>query len=124
MIVVVVIIIIVVIIVVVIIVVVVVVIIIIVVVVIIIVVVVIIIIVVVVIVVFAVPANHKVKVKESEKIKKYLQLAKKLRQNVEYEDDAGTNYSGCSWKGPQRLEELEIRVRNRNHSYHSIVKIG
>ena len=41
---------------------------------------------------FAVPAAHKVKLKESEKKDKYLDLVRKLKKKpVEYESDGYTN---------------------------------
>ena len=43
---------------------------------------------------FAVPANHRLKIKESEKIDKYLDLDKELKITVEREGDSDMN---CSW---------------------------
>ena len=36
---------------------------------------------------FAFPANYRVKIKPNENIKKYLNLVKGLKKNVEYEVD-------------------------------------
>ena len=43
---------------------------------------------------FAVPADHRVKFKESEKKDKYLDLVRELKKTVEYENDSDTN---CNW---------------------------
>ena len=40
---------------------------------------------------FALPADYKVKLKESVKKNEYLDLAKKLKNTMEYEGDADTN---------------------------------
>ena len=42
---------------------------------------------------FAVPVHHGVKLIESEKIDKYLDLARELEKAVEYEGDSDTNCS-------------------------------
>ena len=43
---------------------------------------------------FVIPAEHRVKIKGSEKIGKYLDLAKELKKRTkEYEDDGYINYS-------------------------------
>ena len=44
---------------------------------------------------FVVPADHRVKLKESEKKDKYLYLARTLKKIVEHESDDYTNW--CSW---------------------------
>ena len=41
---------------------------------------------------FAVPADHRIKLKECEK--KYLDLARELKKTVEH---AGDNYTNCNW---------------------------
>ena len=43
---------------------------------------------------FAVPADLKVKLIESEKKDKYLYLARKLKKNVKHERDG---YNKCNW---------------------------
>ena len=54
-------------------------------------------------------------VKESEKIDKYMDLAREVKQTVEQEDDGVTNSSRCTWNATQKpgksLEESEIRER-------------
>ena len=42
---------------------------------------------------FAVPADHRIKLKECEK-NKYLDLAKELKKTMEHEGD---NYTNCDW---------------------------
>ena len=43
---------------------------------------------------FAVPADHGIKLKESEKKDKYLDLAREFKKAVEH---AGDNYTNCDW---------------------------
>ena len=43
---------------------------------------------------FAVPADHRVKLKEKEKKDKYLDLARELKKTVKHESDGDTN---CNW---------------------------
>ena len=41
---------------------------------------------------FAVPVDHRIKIKESEKMNKYLDLVRELiKKNVEHEGDSDTN---------------------------------
>ena len=42
----------------------------------------------------AVPADHKIKLKECKKIDKYFDLARKLKKTVKH---AGDNYGICNW---------------------------
>ena len=44
---------------------------------------------------FAVPANHTVKVKESEHRDKYQDLAWELKKSIKHESDGDTN---CNWR--------------------------
>ena len=43
---------------------------------------------------FAIPADHMVKLKESEMRDKYLDLARELKKTMEHESDSDTN---CNW---------------------------
>ena len=43
---------------------------------------------------FAVPADHRIKLKENEKKDKYLDFARELKKNMEHEGD---NYTNCNW---------------------------
>ena len=46
---------------------------------------------------FAVPANHRIKLKECEKKDKYLDLARELKKTMEDEGDNDTNCDWCFW---------------------------
>ena len=43
---------------------------------------------------FAVPADHRIKLKECEKRDKYLDLTRELKKTMEHEGD---NYTNCDW---------------------------
>ena len=43
---------------------------------------------------FAVPADHRIKLKECEKEDKYLDLAREFKKTVKH---AGDNYISCNW---------------------------
>ena len=64
---------------------------------------------------FAVPADDREIIKESEKRDKYLDLAReqKNKKTMEHEGDGDTNCGWCTWKIlkglVKRLEDLEIR---------------
>ena len=55
------------------------------------------------IVAFAVPADHRVKLKGNEKKDKYLDLARELKKNVEHESDVYTNSNWCSWYSDRKI---------------------
>ena len=60
---------------------------------------------------FVFPADHRVKLKESEKRDKYVDLARELK-TMEHEGDGDVNCNWCFWNNPQTgngLEDLEIR---------------
>ena len=42
----------------------------------------------------AVPVDHRIKLKESEKKDKYLDLARELKKTIEHESD---DYTNCDW---------------------------
>ncbi len=48
---------------------------------------------------FAVPADHRIKLKECEKRDKYLDIARELKKNLEQEDTNNTNCDWCFWHG-------------------------
>ena len=48
---------------------------------------------------FAVPAEHRIKLKECEKRHKYLDLARELKKTMEHEGDNYTNCDWCFWLG-------------------------
>ena len=54
---------------------------------------------------FAVPADHRVKLKKSEKKDMYLDLARELKKIVEHESDVHTNCNWCSWYSHQRFNK-------------------
>ena len=43
---------------------------------------------------FAVPADHRIKLKEYDKKDKYLDLARELKNTMEHD---GNNYTNCDW---------------------------
>ena len=75
----------------------------------------------------AIPADHRVKLKESEKRDKYLDLAIELKKTMEHEGDSDTNCNWCTWNNPQRIDKGAKRFRNqrtsRDHPDYSIIKI-
>ena len=50
---------------------------------------------------FAVPADLRVKLKESEKKNKYLDLAGEFKKNIEHERNWGTKCNWCTWYNHQ-----------------------
>ena len=46
---------------------------------------------------FAVPANHRIKLKECEKMDKYLELLRELKKTMEHEGDNDNNCDWCFW---------------------------
>ena len=64
---------------------------------------------------FAVLAGHKVKLKEREKMDKYLDLARELKK-LEHESDIYTNYNWCSWYSHQRIIKVTGRLGNKRTS--------
>ena len=44
---------------------------------------------------FAVPADHRIKLKEYEKKNKYMDLARELKKTMEHEDDNYTKFDWC-----------------------------
>ena len=69
---------------------------------------------------FTVPVVHRVKIKESEKIKKHGPCPK-TSKTVEHESDGEINCSWCSWNSPQGLEEETRGIGNqwKNRDYYS-----
>ena len=52
----------------------------------------------------AVPANHRIKLKECEKKDKYLDLARELKKTMEHESDGDTNYNRWVPYSNQRID--------------------
>ena len=48
---------------------------------------------------FAVPADHRIKLKECEKREKCLDLAREMKKTMEHEGDNYTNCDWCFWQG-------------------------
>ena len=65
---------------------------------------------------FAVPANHRVELKESEKKETYLDLARELKKTVEHESDGDTNCNWCSWHSHQRIGTRTGGLENKRTS--------
>ena len=73
-------------------------------------------------VVFAVPADHSVKIKENRNRDEYLDFAMK------HEDVGNTNGKWCTWNGPQsfgkRTRGVGNRRTDRDHPDYGIVEVG
>ena len=72
---------------------------------------------------FAVAADHSLKIKESEKIDKYLDLARGLKKKaMKYERGS---YTSWLWNSPQRLGKKSGGIgnlrENRDHTDRSTV---
>ena len=52
---------------------------------------------------FAVPADHRINLKESEKKDKYLDLVRELKKTMEHEGDNCTSCGWCFWYSYQRI---------------------
>ena len=76
---------------------------------------------------FDVPTNCRVKIKESEKRYKYIDLARELK-TVEHEGDSDTNCVWFTCDNPQRIGKGIGRIRNQgtsiDHPDYSIIIIG
>ena len=64
----------------------------------------------------AVPADHWVKLNESEKEDKNLDLARELETKVEHESDNYTNCNWCSWHRPQKIGKRTRGFRKKRKS--------
>ena len=77
---------------------------------------------------FAVPADHRVKLKENENKDRHLNLARELKKTVVHESDGDTSYDWCSWyshqKSGTRTGRLGNKRTNGDHPNYSIIKIG
>ena len=61
---------------------------------------------------FAVPADHRVKIRENEKRYKYSDLARQLKKTMEHDGDIDTNYDLSARKGSQRPGNVARIVGN------------
>ena len=75
---------------------------------------------------FAVPVDHWVKLKESEKKKRY--LAREFKKTVEHKSDGYTNCNWSSWNRHQRINIWTGGLGNKrasgNHPNNNIIEIG
>ena len=65
---------------------------------------------------FAVPADHRIKPKESEKKDNYLDLARELKKTMEHEGDNYTNRDWCFWYCHQRIIKVTEGLGGRKTS--------
>ena len=76
---------------------------------------------------FAVSADHRVKLKESEKRDNYLDLARELKKTMEHESDGDTNCNSCARYSYQRIGAGNGVLRNKrtsaDHPNYCIIKI-
>ena len=72
-------------------------------------------------------ADHRVKLKESEKKDEYFDLAWELK-NVKHESDVYTDCDWCYWYCHQRIDkrtgELGTKKTSTDHPNYSIIEIG
>ena len=76
----------------------------------------------------AVPANHRIKLKECEKNDKYLDLARELKKTMKHEGDNNTNCDWSFWYSNQRIIKvtggLGILRMSGDHPNYSIIENG
>ena len=76
---------------------------------------------------FDILMDHRVKIKESKKIDKYLDLARE-KKAVKHEGDVDINCIWCTWNGCKRFGKKTGVTRNQranwDHPNYSIVEIG
>ena len=78
---------------------------------------------------FAVPADHGIKLKENEKKDKYPKLARKLKKKPEkHEGDNYTNFDWCFWYSHRRIIKgiggLGNKRANGDHPNNSVIENG
>ena len=77
---------------------------------------------------FAILADHRAKLKESEKKDKHQDLTRELKKTMEHESDCGTNCNWCTQHNHQRIDKETGGLRNQmtsgDHPKSSIIKIG
>ena len=76
---------------------------------------------------FTVLADHRKKLKESEKKDKYIDLARQLKKTMEHEGDNYTNRDWCFWNRHQRIIKGTGGLGNKrmsgdNPNYYIIAK--
>ena len=65
---------------------------------------------------FAVPADHRVKLKEREKRNRYLDLANELKKSTEHESDSDTNFNWRDQYSFQKIGTGDREIRNTRMS--------
>ena len=69
----------------------------------------------------------RVKIKESEKRDKYLDLARELKKTMDHEGDSDASCGWCTWNNTQMIGKgtgrLENERKSKGHSDDSIIKI-
>ena len=77
---------------------------------------------------FAVPADHRIKLKEYEKKDKYLDLSRELKKTMEHEGDNYNNHDWCFWYSHQRFIKgtggFGGRRTTGNHPNYNIIENG
>ena len=77
---------------------------------------------------FAVSTDHRIKLKESEKKDKYLDLARELKKTVEHESAVYTNSNLCSWYSHRCFgkgtRELGNKRTSGDHANYCITEDG
>ena len=77
---------------------------------------------------FSVTTDHRVKLKESGKKDKYLELARELKKTVEYDSDGYTNCNWSSWYSHRRINkgtgEFGNKKTSGDHPNYNIVDIS
>ena len=73
----------------------------------------------------AIPADHKLKIKENEKKRQILRSCERTKK---HEGDSDTSCNWCTWNDPQRLSKRVGGVGNQrksqNHPNYSIVEVS
>ena len=54
---------------------------------------------------WAIPVDHSWKIKESEKVEKYLDTAREFLKNLEHESDGDTNCIWYTWNSSQEIKK-------------------
>ena len=77
---------------------------------------------------FAVPADHRIKLKECEKKDKELDLARELKKTMEHAGDNYTNCNWCVWNSNERITKrtggLESWRTSGDHPIYYIIENG
>ena len=59
---------------------------------------------------FAISADYRMKIKESEKKDKYVDLTRELKTTMDHKDDGDTNYGWCTYDNPQRRWKKKLKT--------------